>query len=375
MKKRLFITIITLILLTTHIVQCYAMDLNEKYRIECINNLAKYGFNIFVSDINEGITRREVFELCYKLQNDNEDPYEAIVKYYNGDLIENVFKDVKKYSKDYYFAQLLLEHNLIKGELIEDSLYARFDDDITYGEALTIILRALSRNGYFIIDYDTLVVRYGANNTYYCYAEDIGLINTKNPADNFSIKISIEDLSKKMPVCDFVVLLDRALYIPSTSPGDYAPSVRYYTIDKYMKYNLQFFNGEISEYTLKFVGIRYDILSSATGQEGQNPIIVKIDDVRNKVFMYDENLQFPTEIYMQGTITRDELSNIIIGTSTFYDVKKIDPNANYAIPYSRDENICSLHCTVDDELLLIYYEVIEQGDTNVSMVVSNIVVI
>lgn len=372
MQKRLFIVTIILIMLMTYIVPCCAIDLNEKYRIECINNLAKYGFNIFISDTNEGISRREVFELCYKLQNDNEDPYEAIVKYYNDDLNENIFVDVKKYSKDYYFAKLLLDYNLIEGELIGDLLYARFNDYITYGEALTVILRALSRNGYFSIDYETLVIRYGENNTYYYYAEDIGLINTKNPADNFSIKISIEDLSKKIPVCDFVVLLDRALYIPSTSPGDYAPSVRYYTIDKYMKYNLQFFNGEINEYTLNFVGIRYDILSSAMRQEGQNPIVVKIDDVGNKVFMYDENLQFPTEIYIQGTITHDELSSIVIGTSTFYDMKQIDPNANYAIPYSRDENICSLHCTADGQLLMAYYEVIEKGDTDTSMVVSKI---
>lgn len=372
MRKQLCVGILIITMALSGIINCSASSLHETYIVQCMDNLAKYGLNIHSDNLNEVITRREAFELCYKLQNNNEDPYEAIITNYNDELaLDFDFQDIKKYSKDYYFAQWLWYKNLLKGTADDGNLYARFDEAITYEEAITVILRALTRNGIFEISYDTLQLRYGADNTYYRYAEDIGLINTKALEDMFCVTIAVSDLGKQIPTSDFVALLDRALYLPSMSPGDYASTRRYYSIDVYMKEHANFLNGDINKYTLSFVGTRYDVLSSITGQNGQNPIIVEFEDGTKKIFVYDDKFKYPAEIYYQASVDYDDFSDIVIGTSTMYDVKKIDKNGNFAIPYSRTEKICSIHYTADNILLMVYYEAVEQSNT-VSLVVSKI---
>lgn len=354
----------------------FAASLNDNYKNDCIEHLCRYGFDIDVADFETGIIRREMFELCYKLQNDNQDPYEEMFDYFNDYLDAPQFVDVEKYSKDYYLAYLLTDYRLMKGDLSEGVHYARFDDYATYGEAITVVLRALSRFGYYMVQEEILVELYGSENTYYHYAESVGLINTVNPSDRYAIKISETDLNKQIPAGDFAVLLDRALYIPSASQGDYAPSGRHYTIDTCEKYHWQFVLGsERSYYELRFVGKRYDILSGIMNKTNENPIVVLLKDGTEMVYFYDDAEEFPTEVYRKTSVLLSDFDEIVVGISDIYDVKKIDPKGNYAIPADISEEICSVHYTADDARLKVYYDAVELANGSANMRVSKIVLV
>lgn len=359
MKKIILSIIVSLSLFIVNGICVNAMSLYDIYRIECREDLARY--DILDSDIDNGdlegeIKRRDMFLMAYKvsqLSSAWEEVYDSIyddldkeVERWNSsawnedDKIACNFSDVEKYSKDYYLAFVLSNAYIMKGDATTGELCARFDDSATYLEALTAVCRSLSRPGYYEVSESTLKYRYGDDYTYFEYAEDIGLINTKSPADMYCPQIEKSRLNEKISVYDFYVLLDRALYIPSAPMGDYAPNTRVYAIDCLRA----------------LVGKRYDILAQRVDKElvRDNYIMLKTSDGYD-VYIYGNNKSYPIEFWSSTDISSSDFENIEIGKTEEWEVKAIDRNGDFAVPYRVFDRICSIHRTKDGDKITINY--------------------
>jgi hypothetical protein len=221
---------------------CFADILSDTYVKECIDNLAKY--NIVVDSNkwtkDDFISRRDSFDMVFFTKNQDRD----YLTYTNTDetqfqlafLAGNVsrefeFFDIKKESDDYGFIVGLFLNNFIDGIYDNGNYYAKFDEKMTYEEALTVISRIFQNAAW---DKAWFVGTYTSEHTYFNFAEDVNLINSKNPVDKYCPQIDISMLNEKITAYEFMVLLHRALYLPVIQVG-YAPRQASYLIDNFQR--------------------------------------------------------------------------------------------------------------------------------------------
>lgn len=194
------------------------------------------------------ISRRNAFELIYiaymgrrEIYNENDNNYYPNVEI--GTLGVGYFADVGYGTYDYYLTTALRGNLMINGRLVVDSTksdaygyYADLDSDLTYNEALTLIVRRLREN-YEIFEYykkfepqyenssETTIFELHENekNPDYIIAKKFGLINTDTITYS-PIYIPKEKLEEPIPVKEFEHLLYCSLFIPIIQLGDYVPT-------------------------------------------------------------------------------------------------------------------------------------------------------
>lgn len=176
---------------------------------------------------NDYINRRNVFMMIYEIYfpesldvNENQLPVE-----YSKEIYGERFKDIKT-EYDEHLMYELMYFGIVKGRNFSDGEYeAALDDYITYSEALTVICNLLRP-----IDYinDSPLWYPKTEEEYLKYSTDIGLVNTNFEMDATVLKVDESMLNEYITACDFVGILNRALYIPTLVDGyEAVPGWRY----------------------------------------------------------------------------------------------------------------------------------------------------
>jgi len=178
-------------------------------------------------DNEDLIKRRDAFEMCHMVYNEGErtlctydelNEYEKVVK----DDIFNKFADIEFQSYDCALMIALLNDNLLfRGKINESNkLTASFNDNLTYGEALTLIVRLLGED----IRYRYLIQKGTddySNNPYYDILKNMGLINSNTPVSYSSLTVDPAKLNEAITAYEFIFLLNNAMYVPHLASSDF----------------------------------------------------------------------------------------------------------------------------------------------------------
>jgi len=231
MKKTLLVLIIFSLSFT--IFTAFSREKYERYTLDCIENLEKYGVVELPYEKwtnTDFIKRRDVFELIFFIRFKTRD-YDFFGSGSNIDEIK--FQDIEQESSDEYFVHALYSSAILRGREIEGKLYAHLNEDITYYEALVSLGRLFTNHNRYDIT-NEILDNYPAFYPYFYYTQDLKIINSKNPTDLYCPQIKIEELNDRISAYEFLSLLNRALYVPTNPEGGYNPSLACYYINGFI---------------------------------------------------------------------------------------------------------------------------------------------
>ena len=239
MKKTLMLSMILFILLSTN-ANVLSKEQYNVYTLNSIKNLEKYEVveNPFERWRNtDSIKRRDVFDII------------CFVKYrgfsyelFDNDKIEDIliynpmayadFADVDKDTSDHSFVFVLHSQGILNGVYKDGKRYALLDKETTYYEALVLLCKLFINDGYN--EEEKILENYPTEHSYFYYAKDLKIVNSIDPADLYCPQVTIEELDTQIPAYEFLSLLNRALYIPAISMGDYGSPAMYYYINTFV---------------------------------------------------------------------------------------------------------------------------------------------
>ena len=176
------------------------------------------------------ITRRNAFELSHIVKCRNRDimyKYDLSVAQKEGVTIDkyvlekyknytNKFIDIDIGTYDFYLSYELWADNLLNGKETENGIYADFNSFTTYDEALAIMGKLLCDEQIYF----NIVENYDEH-PYYYFAKDVGLINSTNPLDETSLRISTDKLNAPITAYEFLNMLYCSMYIITYDYYDY----------------------------------------------------------------------------------------------------------------------------------------------------------
>lgn len=204
--------------------------------ISCLENIGAIEKPLENYSESDFIKRREMFKLFYFI-NKGDHNY---MKYYSGEetadlyKIGEIFTDILDDSSlDAYLAYIMKDYGILHGKVKDGRLIADFDSYVTYDEVFTGLYKLFDKiqSSHSILHTNTLNI--DAEHPYFEFAENIGLINSTNPLDFSTPQVEVSQLDDYITAYEFMHLVYRALYIPTTIETDYLYSANYHLIEQF----------------------------------------------------------------------------------------------------------------------------------------------
>lgn len=224
-------------------------ELSKKISEEtAIKNLEK--FHVIYNaedrwDNTSRISRRDMFKVAYVLRDMTRTyyltprghSYETVISRLEDKNIVRrvpyVYADIKDNSDDFYFTANLYYVDLLSGREEDGELYADLDNFATYNDAFATISRIFSTRYAFM---SILIPSYYARNfpneenIYLRFCEDVGLVNSKNYAQDYSLEITPDRLNEEITAYEYLCIIDSLLYLQKRPKGE-DPITNYRIID------------------------------------------------------------------------------------------------------------------------------------------------